>query len=131
MTTATITGVAHRTRNGSSVPDRDLAIALEVRAELARQKPYGITQARVALEAFGESQQWFSRRLRLLPPFTPGELLALADYLRVDVIQFLAAGKNKPTGDSSTAPYVGPYLSLVAGDGEESDIAPADLRIAS
>jgi hypothetical protein len=111
---------------------RDQRISAEVRAEFARQKPIRrLTQAQFAFEMFGENQQWFNRRLNGLSAFSGAELLIIADALKVDVVQFMAAGRTGPAGDSSTAPYVGPYLSLVAGDGEESDIAPADLRIAS
>jgi hypothetical protein len=63
-------------------------IAGEVRAEVARQAK----AARRAAEALGKSRQAFSLQWRGVARYQPEELLALANWLGVDVRQFLPPG---------------------------------------
>jgi len=101
----TVTGMTQATNDEprrTTVTAGDRAISKEVRAEIARQKPErGLSQSRMALELFGESQAWFNRRLNGSTAFTASELLVLANYLQVDVVQFLNATKK---GDGPHAP---------------------------
>lgn len=106
----------------SKTPYRDSRIVAEVRAEIARQgRP--MTQKEMALAVFGETQAWLSRRLTGVVPFTPGELLQLADWLDVDVVQFLIPGKPATPTEAAatdpklTVPIVTPELSLIVGEG--------------
>ena len=98
--------------------DRDRAVAAEVRAEMARQKPNGITQELVARDVFGQGQQWLQRRLAGNPALSGAELVAIADYLKVDVVPWLAAGRPAPIGDKSTVGKVAPYLKVVRGEAD-------------
>jgi hypothetical protein len=97
-------------------------IAAEVRAEMARQN---VKQTRIARDVFNTYPQKMQQRFAGTIPFGAAELLAIADYLRVDVVQFLSAGSpNRPGGDSGTgsvsAPLVPPFLTLIRGDGAGS-----------
>lgn len=104
--------------DGKPLKTRDRAIAAEVRAEMARQKPDGITQEHVAREVFSQDQQWLSRRLAGKPALSGAELVALADYLKVDVVPWLAAGRPSPIGGSPTVGKVAPYLRIVRGEAD-------------
>lgn len=117
----------------SRTADRDRAIAEEARAEIARQKPRTkVSQKEIAFAVFGESQQWLSRRLNGEVAFSPGEIIALADYLKVDVNKFLGAGKGTPPGQAEPtvtelAEYADPW-TLIIGDGESSAPVRDHLR---
>ena len=86
--------------NGDQTPDE--LIAGEVRAEMGRRK---VTQAELARAVFGNTQQWVQVRTRLHDPvpFTGWELVLVANYLRVDVVKFLDAAKQRAAASSETA----------------------------
>lgn len=94
-------------------------IAAEVRAEMARQN---ITQTAIARNVLGTYPSKAQPRFKGLIPFTAAELLAIADYLDTDVVQFLAAAKgNRPTpfgGVIGSQRYEESYMSLIAGTAE-------------
>lgn len=123
----------------SRTPTRDKRIAAEVRAEIARQgRPE--TQAEMALAIFGEKQAWLSRRLRGVVAFTPGELLEFADWLDVDVLKFLVAGKRSPANLQSVTALdtvtgngqlLLPYLSIVGDEADDSPRVYPHLRLVS
>jgi hypothetical protein len=60
-------------------------VAAEVRAEMARQMR---TQTQM-VEALGHSQQWWSRRLTGAVAFDITELMAIAEWLQIDLMQLL------------------------------------------
>ena len=68
----------------------DELIAAEVRAELARQR---ISQKQLAFDVFGTYPQFVHARVTGKVPFGAWELVRVANYLRVDVVQFLNAAK--------------------------------------
>lgn len=105
--------------HGQSRWERDQRVAAEVRAEMARQN---IKQTKLAREVFGKYQQWFQVRVSGEVPFTALELLDIADYLHVDVQQFLIAGRPNPSprNGSPTVAYVNAYLESVDGGGERA-----------
>jgi len=81
----------------TEIKARNARILAEARAEIARQR---IQQSVIAEECFGKPQQWLGRRLTGASDMTPAELLMLADYLKVDIVPWLAAGR--PEGGGST-----------------------------
>jgi hypothetical protein len=82
-----------RAKGGDRRWTPDELIAAEVRAEMARQK---VTQTKMAREAFGSYPQFLQARCAGVVPFSAWELMKVADYLRVDVVQFLDAAKHTP-----------------------------------
>jgi hypothetical protein len=105
--------------HGQSRWERDQRVAAEVRAEMARQN---VKQTKLAREVFGKYQQWFQVRASGDVPFGALELLDIADYLHVDVGQFLAAGRlgPSPQNGSPTVALVTPYLTGMVGGGEKA-----------
>jgi hypothetical protein len=88
-------------RNGA-VRTPDQLIAAEVRAEMARQR---VSQTKLAREVFQAYPQFIQARCSGAVPFTAVELLKVADYLDVDVVQFLSATHKKPpSGGDRLAP---------------------------
>jgi len=108
---------------------RDRAVAMEVRAEMARQKPNGITQELVAHEVFGQGQQWLQRRLAGNPALSGAELVAIADYLKVDVVPWLAAGRPSPQGGSRTVGKLAPNLKVVRGEADTTSRRTGHLTL--
>jgi hypothetical protein len=95
------------------VDPRDLAIAGEVRADIARLR---LVQGRIAAEAFNKPQQWLNRRLNGEVAFTASELLTLGDYMDIDVVKWLSDSRGTPGTGKLTPPSVAGYLELIAGD---------------
>lgn len=109
-------------------PDpRDVIIAAEIRAEIARQR---IVQAKIAIEVFKRPPQWLSRRLSGEVPLTGSEILTLGDFLGVDVVTWLNATKRGPTGEQVTLACIPPMLELIRGNGDTSP-PTGSLRVAS
>jgi len=105
--------------HGQSRWERDQRVAAEVRAEMARQN---VKQTKLAREVFGKYQQWFQIRASGEVPFSALELLDIADYLHVDVQQFLVAGRQNPTPGNGqpTVAYVAPYLASTNDSGQRA-----------
>jgi hypothetical protein len=105
--------------HGQSRWERDQRVAAEVRAEMARQN---VKQTKLAREVFGKYQQWFQIRYTGEVPFAALELLDIADYLHVDVQQFLVVGRPNPSPGNGqpTVAYVTGYLQGVDGGGERA-----------
>jgi len=78
----------------------DQLIAAEVRAEMARQRT---SQTQLARDVFHTYPMFVHARVTGQVPFTAWQLLQVADYLHVDVCQFLAAAK-RPTPDDGAPP---------------------------
>src|SRR6266576_158045 len=77
-----------KARTQGSQLTADQLIAAEVRAEMARQH---VTQTELAREVFGMLPHFIQPRCAGAVPFSAVELLKVADYLGVDVVQFRAA----------------------------------------
>jgi len=80
---------------------QDKRIAAAVRAELAVQR---VTMTELAREVFHAPSFFVWDRCKGRTPFTAWELLQVADHLRVDVCQFLAAAKDDGTPDDGAPP---------------------------
>jgi len=52
-------------------------------------------QSRTAADLWGKDQTWLSRRVLGAVPFTAGELADLAEYLGVDVNDWIQASRTK------------------------------------
>jgi hypothetical protein len=105
--------------HGQSRWERDQRVAAEVRAEMARQN---VKQTKLAREVFGKYQQWLQARVAGEVPFSALELLDIADYLHVNVDQFLIAGRPNPSPGSGqpTVAYVAPYLASTNDSGQRA-----------
>ncbi len=97
--------------------ERNKRIGTEVRVEMARR---GVKQTTLAREVFGQSQQWFWDRISGRVPFSVTEILDVADYLGVDVVTFLVAGRPSPQGGQHTVAYVTPYLASSNDSGQRA-----------
>jgi hypothetical protein len=86
---------------------------------MARQN---VKQTKLARDVFGKYQQWFQARVAGDVPFSALELLDIADYLHVDVQQFLIVGRPNPSprNGQPTVAYVAPYLASADGGGERA-----------
>ena len=109
--------------HGHSRWERDQRVAAEVRAEMARQN---VKQTKLAREVFGKYQQWFQARVAGDVPFSALELLDIADYLHVDVQQFLIVGRPNPSprDGQPTVAYVAPYLASSTSDAQQRASRP-------
>lgn len=96
-------------RSRKEMDPRDLIICEAVAAEIEKQRRATrrnrqplMTEGRVAVEAFGQPQQWLSRRVTGLIAFTPAELMTVGDYLGVNIIEWYdkAKGGNPSPGES-------------------------------
>lgn len=115
----------------TEVKARNARILAEVRAEIARQR---VSQTVIAEECFNKSQQWLGRRLTGASDITPAELLMLADYLKVDIVPWLAAGRPEGGGTTlkATSQLAIEYLASVPDCTETQELsAPIrpDLRL--
>jgi hypothetical protein len=99
--------------------ERNKRIGTEVRVEMARR---GVKQRTLAREAFGKSQQWLYDRISARVPFSAIELLDVANYLGVNVDQFLSAGRPgpSPSNGQPTVAYVAPYLASTNDSGQRA-----------
>jgi hypothetical protein len=97
--------------------ERNKRIGTEVRVEMARR---GAKQTTLAREKFGQSQQWLWDRISGRVPFSVTEIIDVADYLGVDAVTFLAAGRPHPEGGQPTVAYVAPYLASTNDSGQRA-----------
>ena len=112
----------------NATPDRRIGLA--VRGELWRQR---ITLKEAAWDVFG-AQVWFMQsRCSGRTPFGAYELLQVADYLHVDVRQFLAAAKQPSPDDGAPPPRLGFHNGDASYDHSVADVvfnAPTALAAA-
>ena len=88
----------------------DELIAAEVRAEMARQR---ITQTQLAREVFSSYPQFIQARVSGRVPFGAWDLVRVADYLGVDVVQFLNAPKaHRPPAAAAPNGTAHPYVNF-------------------
>jgi DNA-binding Xre family transcriptional regulator len=80
----------------------EVAVPIEIRATLAYRR---IPQSEL-VDALGVEQSWLSRRITGKVKMTPGELLAICDFLNEDVGAVLSRAKHNakhpPHGDPPT-----------------------------
>lgn len=117
--------------NSEGIDPRDLTIAAEIRAEIARQR---LKMSKIAIENFGRPPQWLSRRLLGEVPLTPAEMLTLGDILCVDVVKWLIAAKGGPGGSTErrheSIQLIPHTLTSITGEGRRTP-ERATLRVAS
>jgi hypothetical protein len=71
---------------------RDQRIAAKVRGAMAELR---LSQTQTAAIVYGRSQQWFWDRLAGRVAFSAGELFDLAEYLGVDVNEWIQASREE------------------------------------